>query len=76
MPKKKYVVDLTSDERKELKKLISSPWCALMKPAFRSSLKVSAWETERSTSATKVNWQVTTEDAHIKSAQLYSSSDD
>jgi len=38
--------------------------------------EVSAWETERNTSATEVNWQFTTEDARIKLAQLYLSSDD
>lgn len=38
-------------------------------------LEVDAWETERNTKATKVNWRFTTEDARIKLKRLYPSFD-
>jgi transposase len=39
-------------------------------------LEASAWESDRNTNATKVNWQFTTEDARIKLERLYPSFDD
>jgi transposase len=38
--------------------------------------ETSAWESDRNTNATKVNWQFTTEDARIKLERLYPSFDD
>ena len=38
--------------------------------------EVGAWETDRNTNATNVNWRFTTEDARIKLERLYPSFDD